>query len=111
MTGRPDFHASSAAWPAIIDGILFLAAEAAAGLHLDDADLLVRQVEQRRERFVDVVRALHRAPHRHAVLRIGDGDHAVRLDVELLLRAGLVLAFDDDRRRPRSAVSTSPLLT
>ena len=43
--------------------------------------------------------------------RIGDGEHAVRLDVELLLRAGLVLAFDDDRRRLANADSTSPLLT
>ena len=47
LTGLPDFHASSAAWPAIIDGILFLAAEAAAGLHLDDAHLVGGQTNRR----------------------------------------------------------------
>jgi hypothetical protein len=76
--------------------VLLLAAEAAAGLHLYDAHFLGRQREQAGERLVDVVGALHRAPHGHAVRGIGDGEHAVRLDVELLLRAGLVVPFDDD---------------
>ena len=61
-----------------------------------------------RERPVNVVGTLHRAPHRHAGFGLGDGEHAVRLDVELLLRAGL------DTRPRRSAppcgnaASTSP---
>ena len=76
---------------------LLLAAEAAARLHLHDADAILGQVEQPGERVMDVVRALHRAPHGDAVLRIGDRQHAVRLDVELLLRPGLVLPLDDRR--------------
>ena len=55
-----------------------------------------RQAEQPGERLVDVVRALHRAPDGDAVLVVGDGAACRWLDVELLLRAGLVLAFDDD---------------
>ena len=44
-----------------------------------------------------VVRALQRAPDRDAVLRAVLGDDAVVFDVEVLLRAGAVLAFDDVR--------------
>ena len=79
-------------------GELLFPAEPAAGFHLDDADAILRQIEEPGERVVDVVRALHGAPHGDAVFRAGDGEHAVRLDVELLLRAALVLPFDDDRR-------------
>ncbi len=82
--------------------VLFLAAEAAARLHLHDAHVVPRQAEQRRQRLVHVVRALQRSPDGDAVRRAGDGDHALRLDVELLLRAGFVLAFDD-RARPARA--------
>ena len=46
---------------------------------------------------MNVVRALHRAPDRHTVRRVGNGEHAVRLDVELFLRAGLVFTLDHDR--------------
>ena len=84
--------------------ILLLAAEPATGLHLHDADLLGRQAEERRERVVDVVRALHGSPDRHAALRAGDRQHPVRLDVQLLLRAGHVLALDDDGRRAERLV-------
>jgi hypothetical protein len=45
---------------------------------------------------VDVVGALHRAPDGDALRRVGDGDDAVRLDVEVLLRARAVLALDDE---------------
>jgi hypothetical protein len=75
-------------------GILLLAAEAAAGLHLNNSNLLCWHLEERQERLLDVIRALHRAPDGDAIDRIGDGEHAVRLDVELLLGARLVLAFD-----------------
>ena len=89
--------------------IFLLAAEPAARFHLHHANALGRKVEQPGERAVNVVGALHRAPHRHAGLRIRDGEHAVRLDIELLLRAGVVLALDDSapprgtpNRRPRA---------
>src|SRR6202162_5749078 len=89
-------------------GVLFLAAEAAPRLRLDDADLLGRKAEQHAERLVDVIRALERAVDRHAaVLRHGDG--AVGLDIELLLEADTVLAFDDEVRLPES-VFELPLL-
>ena len=76
--------------------IFFLSAEASAGFHLNDANFLRRQAEQRDQRLVHVVRALHRTPHGDAVLQIGYRDRAVIFDVELFLRAGFVLSFDDD---------------
>ena len=74
--------------------IFLLAAEPAARFHLDHANAFGRKAEQPGERAVNVVGALHRAPHRHTRLRIRDGEHAVRLDVELLLGAGVVFALD-----------------
>ena len=76
--------------------VLFLAAKTPAGLHLHDAHLVGRQVEERPQRLVDVVRTLHRAPDRDAVGGVRRRHHAVRLDVELLLRAGFVFALDDE---------------
>ena len=87
---------------------LLLPAEAPAGLHLNDADSILRQVEEPGKRVVDVVRALHRAPHRHAVRGVGDRQHAIRLDVELLLRARLVFPLDDDRGRRQRGVDVAP---
>jgi hypothetical protein len=78
--------------------ILFLASEAAAGFHLDDPNALSGDAEERGKGGVNVVRTLHRSPHRHAV-GTGRCQHAVRLDVQLLLGASLVLAVDDDRSR------------
>ena len=49
---------------------------------LNDADAIGRQIEQARERFVNVVGALHRAPDAHAVAGTGHGEHPVRLDTE-----------------------------
>ena len=60
--------------------------------------LLARQREQRHQCAVHVVGTLQRAPHRHALVRAGDRDHSVRLDVQLLLRAGFVLTFDNELR-------------
>ena len=76
--------------------IFFLAAKAAASFSLNHANLFFRQAEQFDQRFVNVVRTLHRAPNRHAVVRVRDRNRAVVLDVELLLRAGFVFAFDDE---------------
>ena len=75
--------------------IFFLPSETAAGLGLNHLHLVHRQVEQGHQRSVDVERTLHRSPDRHALLRVIGGNHALRLDVELLLRAGFVLAFHD----------------
>ncbi len=47
---------------------------------------------------MNVVRTLHRTPHRYAVSRISDGDCTVVLDVELLLRACFVFTFDNQVR-------------
>ena len=59
------------------------------------------QVEDERERVDDVVRTLHAAADADAFDGAGSiaealGDDAVVLDVELLLRAGVILAFDDE---------------
>src|SRR6266516_668931 len=50
---------------------------------------------------MNVVRTLHRAPNGHDVLWVGHRDRAIVLDIELLLRAGVVFTFDDQiRLRP-----------
>ena len=93
-------------------GVLLLAAEAAAGLRLDHLGLRVGQQERAAERLVDVVRALERAVDGHSAVVAGHGDHRVVLDVQLLLVADPVLAFDHERcasakPRPTSPVSIS----
>ena len=70
-------------------GVVLLAAEAAAGLHLDHAHLLQGQLEQFVEGMVHVVGALHRAPHQHAPGR-GLPDDGVGLDVDVLLCPGVI---------------------
>ena len=77
-------------------GIFFLAAESASGFRLDHAHPIFGQAEQRDQRLVDVVGALQRAPDGDAVGVVDLRDHALGLDVELLLRAGLIFAFDDE---------------
>ena len=58
--------------------IFFLAAEAAAGFRLDDADFVGGQIEKRNQRLVNVIRALQRAPDGDAFVRDSrDGDHAL----------------------------------
>ncbi len=76
--------------------IFFLSAESAAGFRLHDANTIARETEQHSQRAVHVVRTLHGSIHgdAEAVLR-GDRDDAVRFDVELLLRADAIFAFDD----------------
>ncbi len=76
--------------------IFFLAAEAAARLDLHDANFVFRQIEQFQQRLVNIIRALHRTPDSHAVCGAGNRNHAVVLDVELLLRARAIFAFDDE---------------
>src|SRR5271165_2002448 len=78
--------------------VFFLAAEASAGFRLNDSNLVGWQPKQLQQRFVDVIRALHGAPNRYAVRGIGDGDRAVGFDIELLLSASGILAFDDMSR-------------
>ena len=75
--------------------VLFLAAEAAAGLRLDDPDLLDRQAERAPERRVDVVRALERAGDRDPAVRFRGRDHRLRLDVDVLLGTDPVGPFHD----------------
>ena len=79
--------------------VFFLAAESAAGFRLHDAHALGRQLQQHDQRLVHVVRALQRSVDGHLAVA-GHGDHAVGLDVELLLVAGAIFAFDDRRRLP-----------
>jgi hypothetical protein len=81
--------------PADHRGVLLLAAEASARHGLGDPHLVRRQPEDAGERLVHVVGALERAAHEDPALRRALGDHAVVLDVELLLVAAAVLALDD----------------
>src|SRR6266849_2354915 len=82
--------------------ILFLTSEPAAGLRLHHTNFFFGHAEQTNEGFVDVIRALQRTPHGHALRWIGLCDHSLRLDVQLLLRPGLILALNDKiSRGPR----------
>ena len=74
--------------------VFLFAAEAAARFGLDDHRLIGRQLQGALHGDVDVVRALHRAVDGYAAIRPWDGDHGLVLDVELLLVADAVLAFD-----------------
>src|SRR6185503_2153604 len=75
--------------------VFFFTAKPAASFSLNDADLLFRQAKQFYERFVNVVRTLHRTPDRDAFSRIRDRNRTVVFDVELFLRAGFIFTFDD----------------
>ena len=100
-------------------GVLLLAAEAAAGLGLDHDRLAVGQGQRALERGMDVVGALERAVDGDAAVRARDRDHALVLDVQLLLVADPVGALDDQvgarharsrrrRCRPRSGRTRGP---
>ena len=73
--------------------IFLLAAESTAGFRLHHADICLL-AEQALERLVDIEGALNGAVNRDAAL-LGNGDHAIRLDVDVLLMSRAVRAFDD----------------
>ncbi len=77
-------------------GELLLAAEATAGLGLDDAGGLIVEAQTALQGRVEVVRALQRARNGDAATVGGFGDHRVVLDVQLLLVTDAVLALEDD---------------
>ena len=78
-------------------GIIFLASERAASLRLDHANLLRGQIKDAQQRLVYVVRTLHRTPDGEAIGLRPIRDDTVVLNVELLLRAGMVFACDNVR--------------
>ena len=75
--------------------IFLLAAEAAPRDGLHDPHLGIRQRKRARQRLVHVVGTLQRSPHRKAAVSGALRQHAVVLDVQLLLVAAAVLALDD----------------
>jgi len=75
---------------------LLLAAEGAADRLLPHADLLRGQAERFMEFVHHIIRTLQAAAQEHAAVLLRNGDHALRLDVELLLVARRVLAFDNE---------------
>ena len=87
--------------------IFLFAAKTSAGFGLDDADPVIRQIEQDLQRPVHVVGTLQRPEHRDAAAGPRDGDDAVWLDVQLLLMAGPVLALDDDVGEAEAGVEVS----
>ena len=88
--------------------VVLLAAEPAARFRLDHAHLVSGEGQELAERLVHVVRALQRAVERDAALA-RHGQHAVRLDVEMFLVAGPVLALDDPIGTPESLVERALL--
>ena len=87
---------------------LLLAAEGAAGVLLHDNAVLGVETERALHGGVDVVRALHRAMDRDAAVRPGHGDHALGLDVELLLVADPVGSLDDQVRLGEARLQVPP---
>ena len=75
--------------------VLLLAAEAAAGDGLRHVDAVVGEAEDPLDPLLDVVGALERALDVRALV-VPEGDHPVRLDVDVLLGARFVDAADDD---------------
>src|ERR1035437_9297473 len=73
--------------------IFLLAAESTAGFRLHHADIWLL-AQQAPERLVYIEGALHGAMYRNAAI-LGIGDHAIRLDVDVLLMSRAVRAFDD----------------
>ena len=86
--------------------ILLLAAEPAARLHLHDAHAIGGQAEDGLERLLHVVGALKRAEQRDAIV-FRHGDHAVRLDVGVLLVTHAVFALDDEIRRAETGLDVA----
>ncbi len=81
--------------------VLFLASESTTGSHLDHPDFVLRQPEELHQGLVDVVGTLHRAPDGHALLGACHRHNPLTFNVELLLSAGSIFAFDDGiRLRP-----------
>ncbi len=87
---------------------LLLAAEGAAGVLLDDHAVLGVEAQRPFHGGVHVVRALQRAVDRHAAVLARHGDHALRLDVELLLVADPVGPLDDHVRLGEPGVEVAP---
>src|SRR5262249_35405649 len=87
--------------------IFFLAAKPTASCGLNHHGLPIGKIEKLFYGFMDVIRALHRAHHGHrAVTR--DRDHALRLDIELLLMGYAVLSFDNSVSGCESLINVSP---
>jgi hypothetical protein len=82
--------------------VVLLAPETAARLGLDDPDPVGRKTQQADERLVHVVGALERPVHRDAAVG-RNRDHPLRLEVDVLLASGPVLALDDDVGRGESS--------
>src|SRR5580704_4278572 len=75
--------------------IFFLTAKSSARFRLHHPNAILRQPKQHNQGLVNVVGALQRPPYRDAFFRVRLRDHSLRLDVELLLRAGFISPFDD----------------
>ncbi len=75
-------------------GVLLLAAERAAGLLLDDDDPVAIETERPHQGRVHVVRALQGAVDLDTPVLARDGDHRLRLEVQLLLVPRPVGALD-----------------
>ena len=98
LDGMAGLHGEQRGVAANDGGEVFLAAEGSAGFGLDDAALFCGQIEDQFEGVDEIVGALHGAADEIRVdpSACGLGDDAVVLDVELLLRAGAILAFYDE---------------
>jgi hypothetical protein len=89
-------------------GSVLLAAEAAAGDGLDDAGFVQPASQRRGHGLLHVERALH-GPVDGGPGPLGDGDHAVRLDVGVLLVGRVVGRLDDDQVVPGEGRRHVPL--
>src|SRR6185312_1673310 len=73
--------------------IFFFAAKASTSFSLNYTNAIFGKVEELHQGFVNIVGTLHRTPDSYTVEGIRDCDGAVVFNVELFLRAGVILAF------------------
>ena len=77
-------------------GVFFLPAKAATGFSLNHAHLFFRPAKQLDQGLMHIIRTLHRSPDRHAIFWISNRNRPVVFNIELLLRAGFIFAFDNE---------------
>src|SRR5262245_9756891 len=76
--------------------ILFFASETTSSFGLNNSNVILGKIEQRRESLLNIERTLHRTPNRDAVSSNRRGHNSLRLDIKMFLGSGAVRFFDDD---------------
>ena len=89
------FQGQQRAVPGDQGGKLLFAAKRAAHRGLFHADFFEREIQGDHQLRGDVIRTLQAALNKDAAVFFGNGENALRFDIQLLLMPGPVFAFDD----------------